>query len=63
MGGNKLLLAEFKYQGAMYQSFGRVLDQTKPNRVFYLMKRFLFPFAYWNLAPWGLWKGKRTLGL
>ncbi len=28
-----------------------------------LMKRFLFPFAYWNLAPWGLWKGKRTLGL
>lgn len=32
VGQNELLLAEFKYGGVPKETFGRFLDQSKPNR-------------------------------
>ena len=56
MGGKKLMLAEFKYDGELAESFTNT--QEKPNRLFYHLKKDFFPFAYWKLVPRGIWCGK-----
>ena len=50
-GYGELLLAEFKYGAEPKETFAHlpfIGDQAKPNRLFYHMKKDLFPWAYWN---------------
>ena len=61
VGGGKLLLAEFKYDGVRDCTFEPWLDQSKPNRLFYWLKRYMFPLVYWGLANRGLWAGKKGI--
>lgn len=56
VGRNKLLLAEFKYDGVVDETF--FADQEKPRYFFYLMKKYFFPLAYWQFVPRGLWSGR-----
>lgn len=55
-GKNQLLLAEFKYDLELDETFGSF--QRSPNSFFYQLKTKVFPFAYFNLMPRGLWYGK-----
>ena len=43
IGGNKILMAEFKYDKKIDPSFYK--DQRKPSRLVYYMKKYLFPFT------------------
>jgi len=58
----ELLLAEFKYGGVLAETFHAppLLDQGKPQALFYYMKTIVFPFAYWNFMLHGRWFGTRT---
>jgi hypothetical protein len=56
VGGQKLILAEFKYGDIAVMNF--VKDQEKPYRIFYHLKKDFFPFVYWNIVPRGIWAGK-----
>lgn len=58
VGDKKVILAEFKYGEQIAPSFFR--DQRKPMRLFYHMKKHVFPFANNYLMPLGLWKGSKT---
>ena len=58
-GKRKLMLAEFKYDGVVDETFFN--DQEKPRFMFYLMKRFVFPLAYWWFVPRGLWAGRKGI--
>jgi len=59
VGDGKLLLAEFIYGGVPKETFAHYLgmDQAAPRKSFYYLKRDVFPFAYWNIAPRGRWYG------
>lgn len=58
VGDDKLLLAEFTFGGVPNESFtGMFIDQSKPYKMFYYLKKDFFPFVYWNLAPKGSWYG------
>jgi hypothetical protein len=59
IGNKKLLLAEFKYDNKLAETFFN--DQEKPRRSFYHLKKDFFPFTYWTLMPRGLWAGKDGL--
>lgn len=59
VGKLKLMLAEFKYDGAIDETFYR--NQEKPRYEFYFMKRFIFPLAYWLFVPRGLWAGRKGI--
>lgn len=59
VGKRKLMLAEFKYDGVVDETFFR--DQEKPRFLFYLMKRFVFPLAYWFFVPHGYWAGRKGI--
>lgn len=59
VGKKKLILAEFKYDGVIDETFFN--DQEKPRFIFYLMKRFIFPLAYWFFVPRGLWAGRKGI--
>lgn len=59
VGGNKLLLAEFKYNVQKDPTFGPLNDS--PQTIFYYMKTKLFPFAYFNLMRRGLWYGRHGI--
>jgi eukaryotic sulfide quinone oxidoreductase len=59
VGKKKLLLAEFKYDGVVDETFFK--DQEKPRFLFYLMKRFFFPLAYWFMVPRGWWAGRKGI--
>ena len=56
MGGNKIMLAEFKYGGVSNETL--FADQTIPSKTAYYLKKELFPRAYFNLMPRGIWQGK-----
>ncbi len=57
VGRRKLMLAEFKYDGVVDETF--FSDQEKPRTMFYYMKRFVFPLAYWLFVPHGYWAGRK----
>ncbi|KAK7054929.1 hypothetical protein VNI00_003392 [Paramarasmius palmivorus] len=59
-GYGELLLTEFKYGLEPKESFAW-LDQGKPNRLFYHLKKDLFPAAYWNFMVKGRWFGVNGL--
>lgn len=58
-GDNKLMLAEFKYGGVSHETFHS--KQDIPSRIFFQMKKDLFPWIYFNLVPKGQWYGNRTV--
>ena len=60
VGGGKVIMAEFKYDGVPDQSFG--FDQRKPSRSMYWLKRYVFPYAGLYFCPNGTWTGRRTFG-
>ncbi|KAK2466953.1 hypothetical protein APHAL10511_001211 [Amanita phalloides] len=57
-GYGELLLAEFKYGLEPKESFEKFVDQAKSHRVFYHLKKDLFPWAYWNFMVKGKWFGR-----
>ena len=59
VGRGKLLLAEFKYDGVVDETFFK--DQEKPRKIFFWLKRFGFPHIYWHLMPRGLWGRRKGL--
>lgn len=59
VGGKKLLLAEFKYNGVIAPSF--LQDQRVPRRSFYFLKEKVFPFVAKYLVKHGLWHGRKTI--
>jgi len=59
-GYGELLLAEFKYGLEPKESFAW-MDQSKPNRFFYHLKKDLFPAAYWNFMVKGKWYGNKAV--
>lgn len=49
------MLAEFNgYTMEAIPTF-KPLDQTKPNRLFYWLKRYVFEHVYWHAMPNGRW--------
>jgi len=61
-GYGELMLAEFKYGLEPKETFSSFLgDQTQPRRLFYHLKKDLFPWAYWNLMIGGKWFGPSGL--
>ncbi|KIY65499.1 sulfide-quinone oxidoreductase [Cylindrobasidium torrendii FP15055 ss-10] len=59
-GYGELMLAEFKYPFVPDETFPW-MNQSKPNRIFYHLKKDLFPAAYWNLMVNGQWFGRRAI--
>jgi len=57
----ELMLAEFKYGLEPKESFSAFLDQSKSRRIFYHLKKDIFPAAYWKYMVHGKWFG--TSGL
>lgn len=59
----KVLLAEFKYGGQPKETFGSILgiDQAKPSRAFYHLKKDFFPWIYYNSYVKGTWAGPKGL--
>jgi sulfide:quinone oxidoreductase len=53
------MLIEFKYDGVSSESF--FADQTKPRKMFYHLKKDIFPRVYFDLMPQGKWHGKDVL--
>ncbi|KAI9458479.1 FAD/NAD-P-binding domain-containing protein [Russula earlei] len=61
-GYGELMLAEFKYGLVPAESFARTVgDQAIPRRVFYHLKKDLFPWAYFNYYVKGKWYGPSGL--
>ncbi|EGR30200.1 hypothetical protein IMG5_138190 [Ichthyophthirius multifiliis] len=60
-GNKKVILAEFKYDGIVDETFSN--QQNIPFYSFYFMKKYIFPFAYWNLMPKGIWMGRNGIKL
>jgi sulfide:quinone oxidoreductase len=56
VGDGKLMLMEFKYGKESDESFSR--RQYKPSRLYFLMKKYLFSYLYWNFLPKGIWYGR-----
>ena len=59
VGDKKIMLAEFKYERKDNETF--YINQNKPSRLFYFMKKSIFPWVYFNLVPKGKWYGNRTI--
>ncbi len=67
IGKNKVILAEFGYDGKIMETFDRETGAFPYNLLgqngkvqqylFYWMKETFFPFAYWNLWVRGKWYG------
>ena len=49
---NSVMLAEFSYGGKVTPTFP--LDPTKERYSYWLMKRYFFPFLYWNIMLKGI---------
>ncbi|WVR03412.1 hypothetical protein IAU60_000403 [Kwoniella sp. DSM 27419] len=60
-GRGELLLAEFKYGLERKESFGRYVDQSVPNRLFYHLTKDIMPRAYFGSMLKGNWYGPRTI--
>ena len=58
VGGKKLMMAEFKYDGVPKESF--FSNQTVPRRIFYNMKKEMFPYCYFTFIPKGRWYGSKV---
>ncbi|GAA5855081.1 hypothetical protein JCM9279_001803 [Rhodotorula babjevae] len=59
-GHNELMLAEFKYGGVPKETFAPILgSQDKPNRLYYHLKKDLFPRVYWSSFLNGTWFGPK----
>lgn len=56
---NRLLLAEFKYNGELAETFPWL--QGQPRLVFMFLKETVFPWAYFKLFLPGNWYGPRTI--
>eukprot|EP01025_Chloroclados_australasicus_P024554 TRINITY_DN2460_c0_g2_i1.p1 TRINITY_DN2460_c0_g2~~TRINITY_DN2460_c0_g2_i1.p1 ORF type:complete len:473 (-),score=30.48 TRINITY_DN2460_c0_g2_i1:297-1715(-) len=54
---NKVMLAEFKYDSVPAETLGLVWDQKNPLVLFMWMKRWFFPWVYWNFLLKGTWYG------
>ena len=62
VGYGKLILAEFGYGGEIKESFAKFgLDQGRPSRWAYHLKKDIFPLAYFELFTKGLWYGRNGL--
>ena len=61
-GGNKLMLCEFKYGAELDETFFPN-TQHVPRRMFFMVKRYMFPWVYFYLMPRGLWLGKKGVGM
>lgn len=55
-GKNSLMLLEFLYGGEPTSTFG--LDNRVPRYPYFLLKKYVFPLAYWHLMLKGLWYGR-----
>ncbi|KAI0321640.1 FAD/NAD-P-binding domain-containing protein [Amylostereum chailletii] len=61
-GYGELMLAEFKYGLEPEETFAKYLgDQATPRRLFYHLKKDLFPYAYFNYHVKGKWFGPNGL--
>lgn len=61
-GYGELLLAEFKYGLVPAESFANSIgDQATPRRVFYHLKKDVFPWVYFNYYVKGKWFGPSGL--
>ncbi|ORX34563.1 hypothetical protein BD324DRAFT_636411 [Kockovaella imperatae] len=60
-GRGELLLAEFKYGLERKETFGSLVDQSKPNRAFYHLTKDIFPRTYFSKMTQGEWFGPRTI--
>ncbi|WWD22262.1 hypothetical protein CI109_106753 [Kwoniella shandongensis] len=60
-GRGELLLAEFKYGAQRKETFGRFIDQSVPNRLFYHLTKDVMPKAYFSRMLKGNWYGPRTV--
>ncbi|KAJ3509231.1 hypothetical protein NMY22_g16362 [Coprinellus aureogranulatus] len=60
-GYGELMLAEFTYGAVPKETFGAFVDQAKPRRAFYHLKKDVFPSAYWNWMVKGKWYGSKGL--
>ena len=56
VGEKKLMLAEFKYDNVVEETF--FTNQEKPRKSMFWLKSKFFPFAYWNLVTRGIWHGR-----
>lgn len=54
----KVMLAEFKYDAVPDETFGRWVDQGKPRRAFYYLKKDFFPWVYFKSMLKGTWGGR-----
>lgn len=55
----KVMLAEFKYGGTPYETFGTLVNQAKPRRAFYHLKKDFFPWVYYKSMVKGTWAGPK----
>lgn len=53
------MLAEFKYGLEPKETFSSYFDQAKPNRLFYHLKKDIFPYVYFDSMVKGEWYGTR----
>ncbi|XP_047350939.1 sulfide:quinone oxidoreductase, mitochondrial isoform X2 [Vespa velutina] len=54
-GQGKCIMAEFDYKLQPMETFP--IDQSKELYLMFLLKKYFFPFIYWNLMLKGLWNG------
>ncbi|KUI59131.1 Sulfide:quinone oxidoreductase, mitochondrial [Cytospora mali] len=62
-GHNELMLCEFKYGGIPDETFAKIPgigSQDVPRRLFYHIKKDIFPTVYWNSYLKGTWFGPST---
>lgn len=58
-GNKELMLVEFKYDNLPAETFYN--SQTKPEWIWYMMKKEVFPRAYFSLSMRGYWFGKNMI--
>lgn len=59
VGQNKLMLCEFKYAAQVSETFS--YRQEVPSRLYYMIKRFFFPYVYKYWFKKGWWYGTTTI--
>mmetsp|Transcript_7264 Transcript_7264/g.14078 ORF Transcript_7264/g.14078 Transcript_7264/m.14078 type:complete len:447 (+) Transcript_7264:66-1406(+) len=60
VGDGKLILAEFLYDGKVDETFGTFIDQSKPSRLMYHVKKDFFPWVYFGYCVKGQWYGRNA---
>ncbi|CAK9786261.1 FAD/NAD(P)-binding domain-containing protein [Cutaneotrichosporon oleaginosum] len=59
-GRGSLLLAEFKYNTELAETFSALTNQSVPNRFFYHLTKDVFPRVYFSDLVKGTWFGRRA---